>query len=92
MTLSLCEVCHTSFAEPPILNTEKPHHERPDDFVKAATNCYICRAITKSDLWREVQRRIEINPEALPSTWYLMRSQYEDSGNPVMYTLFIEYS
>jgi hypothetical protein len=54
MTLSLCEVCHTIFAEPSILNTEEPHHERPDDFVKAATYCYICRAITKSDLWREV--------------------------------------
>jgi hypothetical protein len=33
-----------------------------------------------------------MNPEALPSTWYSIRSQYEDPRkHSVMYTLFIEY-
>jgi hypothetical protein len=54
MALDLCEVCRTIFREPPILDTDNPHHQSPDDFIKAAANCYICRKITKSDTWKGV--------------------------------------
>ena len=71
MSLTLCSVCRIIFDGPLVLSEEQPHHRTPDDFLKAATTCYICRTIIKSDLWSELKRRVRLNDNVPPATWFL---------------------
>jgi len=92
MSLSLCSLCRTIFEGPLILSEEQPHHKTPDDFVQAAATCYICRTITQSDLWVELERRVELSDEVPPATWYLVSHTFKDmSRDEVWYKLTIDH-
>lgn len=78
MSLNLCSVCRVIFDGPLVLGEERPHHQTPNDFLKAATTCYICRTIIKSDLWSELERRVRLNENVPPATWFLAPQGCQD--------------
>jgi hypothetical protein len=67
----LCSVCRVIFEGPLILSEEQPHHQIPEDFLQAAAVCYICRTITKSEIWEELERRVRLSDDIPPATWFL---------------------
>ena len=94
MSLSLCSVCRVIFEGPLVLNEERPHHQTLDGFVQAAVTCYICRTITTSDMWKELERRAKLSNDAPPAMWYLASHTFHDTAadiTPTWYKLTIDH-
>ena len=95
MPLGLCAVCNKIVEGPLIVRQEQPHHESLEAFLEASTNCYICRTITKSPQWKEVERRAGLCEQLPAAVWYLAPHTLEvtaEDSSLVWYKLMIDHA
>jgi hypothetical protein len=94
MSAELCSVCNGIFDGPLVVSEERPHHQRIEDFLEASSTCYICRTITKSPMWEEMERRARLNKDMPPAVWFLAPHSFDDSSEErsmVWYKLTIDH-
>ncbi|KAH7077845.1 heterokaryon incompatibility protein-domain-containing protein [Paraphoma chrysanthemicola] len=95
MSLGLCEVCKGIFEGPLVVSEERPHHESLEGFVDASATCYICRTITRSSQWKELERRASLCESIPPAAWYVATHTLEMAAGKeftVWYKLTIDHA